>query len=190
MRLIALLFAVALLIGCSAPAPLIDYDSSYDFSKDRTFAFLSDHPLIRGEGATGGSSMMEGRLMQITENILAARGLTRISDPEKADLAIGFTLGARDKIQVNSYPQTYHSGYGRWGYGGRGYYGGGHYGASTVNVRQYTEGTLAVDIYDTTGHRPVWHGRATRKITKKMQENPGETLREILGGIFATFPPA
>ena len=100
-----------------------------------------------------------------------------------ADLAIGFTVGARDKIQVNSYPETYRGGYGRWGWGGGYYYG------ESVDVRQYTEGTLSVDIYDPQERKPVWHGRATRKITSKMQENPGEALTEILGSVFATFPP-
>jgi len=183
MRLMTLLSVALFLFGCAAPAPMIDYDSSYDFSNDKTFAFISEHPLIRGEGAQGVNPMIEGRLMQITENILASRGLTRVSDPESADLAVGFTLGGREKIQVNSYPQTYRSHYGRWGWGG------GYYQTEQVDVRQYTEGTLSVDIYDPQEHRPVWHGRAVRKITKKMQENPGETLREILGGIFATFPP-
>ncbi|MBL6689558.1 MAG: hypothetical protein ISP91_04115 [Pseudomonadales bacterium] len=42
MRLLALLLPVVLLFGCSAPAPMIDYDTSYDFSQDRTFAFPGD----------------------------------------------------------------------------------------------------------------------------------------------------
>ena len=61
--------------------------------------------------------------MQITENILAARGFTRVSNPAEADLAVGFTLGGREKIQVNSYPEFYRGDYGGWGWGG-GYYGG------------------------------------------------------------------
>ena len=163
---------------------MIDYDPSHNFRNYKTFAFISDHPLIRGEGAEGGSPMLEGRLVQVTENILSARGFTRVADRESADVAVGFTVGGREKIQVNSYPETYRTGYGRWGWGG-----GASYYNQQVDVRQYTEGTLAVDIYDVAEHKPVWHGRAVRKITKKMQENPGETIREILGGIFATFPP-
>lgn len=183
MRLLALLLPVVLLFGCSAPAPMIDYDTSYDFSQDRTFAFISENPLIRAEGSEGGNPLLEGRLMQITENIMAARGFTSVADRDSADLAVGFTVGARDKIQVNSYPEPYRYGYGRWGWGGGYYYG------ESVDVRQYTEGTLSVDIYDPQERKPVWHGRATRKITSKMQENPGEALTEILNSVFATFPP-
>jgi hypothetical protein len=190
MRLPLLLVTGLILAGCSAPAPMIDFDPAYNFSQDRTFAFISEHPLIRGEGAEGGNPLVEGRLVQITENILTARGFTRVSNPEEADLAVGFTLGGREKIQVNSYPEHYRGGYGGWGWGG-GYHGGyGGYSAQSVDVRQYTEGVLSVDIYDPQERRPVWHGRATRRITQKLQENLEQTLEEVLGSIFAAFPPS
>ncbi len=183
-KLLAILLPTMLLIGCAAPAPVIDYDPSHDFSDYKTFAFISEHPLMRGEGAEGGSPLLEGRLMQATENILSARGISRVADPEDADIAVAFTVGGREKIQVNSYPDAYRPYYGRgWGWGGAYYYN------EQVDVRQYTEGTLSVDIYDVSDRKPVWHGRATRKITDKMQENPGETINEILGAMFATFPP-
>jgi hypothetical protein len=181
------LFLLVFLTGCAAPKPIVDFDPSHNFTKYRTFAFISDNPLMIDEGLPGVSPMLEGRLVQITENILSARGYTRISDREEADFAIGFTLGGRDKIQVNSYPETYRGGYGSWGYGGRGYYGNTSY--SSTSVRQYTEGTLAVDLFDVSARKPVWHATAVRKITKKMRENPGETVRQILGDMFAAFPP-
>jgi hypothetical protein len=180
-------FLLVLLTGCAAPKPIIDFDPSHNFAKYRTFAFISDNPLLIAEGTPGVSSMLEGRLVQVTENILSARGFTRISEREEADFAISFTLGARDKIQVTSYPEPYRTGYGGWGYGARGYYG--HSSYSTTDVRQYTEGTLAVDLYDVSTRKPVWHATAVRKITTKMQKNPGETVREILGDMFAAFPP-
>jgi len=173
MRLTILLLTGLIITGCAAPGPMIDFDPSYDFTQDRTFAFISEHPLIKEAGAEVGNPMIEGRLVQITENILSARGFTRVSNAEEADLAVGFTLGGRDKIQVDSY----HGGYG--GYGGQ-----------SVDVRQYTEGVLSVDIYDPQERRPVWHGRATGRITKKMEENPEQTLEKVLGNIFAAFPPS
>ena len=101
MRHLTLLLLV-ILAGCAAPKPMIDFDPSHNFSKYRTFAFISDNPMIIAEGLPGVSPMLEGRTVQITENILSARGYTRISDRTKADFTVGFTLGGRDKIQVNS----------------------------------------------------------------------------------------
>jgi hypothetical protein len=181
--------AVLAIVGCAGNPPIIDYDPSIDFAKYRTFAFIGEHPLIRGEGAETGSPLLEGRLMQITENVLLARGFERVANPESADVAIAFTVGGRDKIQVNSYPEPYR---GYYGGGYRGGWGGSYhsYGMSTsTSVQQYTEGTLAVDIYDVKEHHPIWHGKATRRVTKKMQENPQETLTEIMTEILASFPP-
>lgn len=52
-------------------------------------------------------------------------------------------MGNRDKIKVDTYPATYNAGFG-WG---RGYYGGMYMGNET-RVRTYTEGRLAIDVYD------------------------------------------
>lgn len=182
-------FAILVLIlvgGCAATPPVVDYDPSVNFSQYKTFAFIGEHPLLRGEGAEAISPLLEGRLMQITENVLSARGFKRMEDRESADIAIGFTIGGREKIQVNSYPEPYRPYYGGYGRG----WGGAYYATPTsTTVRQYTEGTLSVDIYDVSKHKPIWHGKATKRITSKMQENPQETITEIVTSILATFPP-
>ena len=127
--------------------------------------------------------------MSITDDVLQARGYTKVDDPEAADFAVSFTVGSRDKIRVNSYPEPYRPYYGGWGccapYGAYGGYGGG----TNVDVDQYTEGTLAIDIYDVAEHKPAWHGVATKRITDKMRKNPDETINEIVREILATYPP-
>ena len=180
--------ALLAIVGCATTPATTDYDPSIQFGKYKTFAFIGDHPLLRGEGAGTGSPLLEGRLMNVTENVLAARGFTRVSDRESADIAIAFTVGAREKIKVNSYPEPYRYYYSGWGR--RGAWGGGYYSTPTsTTVRQYTEGTLMIDIYDVAEHKPIWHGNATKRITKKMQENPREAINEIVMDILATFPP-
>lgn len=185
-----MLFAgiAAAVAGCSSNPPVIDYDRSVDFSGYKTFAFISDHPLMRAEGSPPGSPLLEGKLMRITEDVLNAKGFTIVADAETADFAIGFTVGARDKIRVNSYPEPYRPYYGGWGWGG-GYYGAGYGGGANVDVQQYVEGTLAFDIYDVSEHKPAWHGVATKRITDSMRRNPDESLTEIVSEILAGFPP-
>lgn len=179
-----LVVAAALLAGCASNAPRIDFDSSADFASYRTYAFISDKPLMRAPDSGPHSPLLEGRLMRITDDAMQARGYTKVSNPEAADFAIGFTVGSRDKIKVNSYPASYRPYYGGWGWGG-GYYAG----ASTTSVSQYTEGTLAVDIYDVASHKPVWHGVAEKRITDAMRRNPSEAVTEILNEIYAGYPP-
>ena len=116
------------IVGCAATTPInTDYDPSIQFGKYKTFAFISDHPLLREESAGAGSPLLEGRLMNVTENVLSARGFTRVADPESADIAVAFTIGSREKIRVNSYPEPYRHHYGGWNRG----WGGGYYHTSS-----------------------------------------------------------
>jgi hypothetical protein len=180
------LLILTMLASCAGNPPVTDYDPSIKFSNYKTFAYISDHPLLRAEGAESGSPLLEGRLIQVTENILSARGFTRIADREAADIALAFTVGGRDKIRVNSYPEPYRPYYGGYGRG----WGGSYYSTSTsTSVQQYTEGTLSIDIYDVSERKPIWHGKATKRITDKMQENAKDTINEIVASIMATFPP-
>lgn len=188
LRTTALLSLLALLTGCGASAPVIDYDRSADFASYRTYAFISDHPMVRAPDTPPGSPLLEGRLMRITDDNLQGKGFTKVSDPESADFAVSFTVGARDKIRVNSYPEPYRPYYGGWGAWGAPYYGG-YMGTSNVDVQQYTEGTLAIDIFDVNQHKPVWHGIATKRITDSMRRNPDESLTEIVDEILTRFPP-
>lgn len=181
---IAALCTALLLSACGSTPPVVDFDSSVDFGSYQTYAFISEHPLMRASDSNVTSPLLEGRLMRITDENLQAKGFRKIADPEAADFAIGFTVGARDKVKVNSYPEPYRPNYGGWGWGAP-YYGG----ASNVDVQQYTEGQLAVDIYDVAGHRPAWHGVATKRITDSMRRNPDETLTEIVNDILMEFPP-
>ena len=177
---------LVLLGGCAGNPPVIDYDPSANFASWKTYAFISDHPLFRAPDSPPGSPLLEGRLMQITDDTLQQKGFVKVDDPEQADFAISFTVGARDKIQVHSYPEPYRPYYGAWGWGGP-YYAGAP--RSSVDVQQYTEGTLAIDIYDVAEHDPAWHGVATKRITDSMRRNPTEALTEIVNSILADFPP-
>jgi hypothetical protein len=177
---------LTVLASCSSNPPITDYDPTIQFGKYKTFAFISDHPLLRAEGAESGSPLLEGRLMQFTENVLSARGFRRIQDREAADIAVAFTVGGRDKIRVNSDPEPYRPSKGGYGRG----WGHSYYATSTsTTVQQYTEGTLMIDIYDVDQKKPIWHGTVTKRVTDKMMKNAKETINDIVISILATFPP-
>jgi hypothetical protein len=59
-----------------------------------------------------------------------------------------------------------------------------------LDVRQYHEGTLSVDVFDTHTHRPVWHGWAKKELTRKDIENSAEPIRNAVAAVLAKFPPA
>ncbi len=180
-------FVCLLVNGCATTmTATTDFDSSVDFSKFRTFSWIDPHPLIRSATQRPLSPLVERRLMSNTRNLLAAKGLRFEHNPAEADLVVAFTIGSRDGILIETMPtRSFNSSPRRQRPSGwRGYWTG-----NTVTTRQYTEGQLAVDIFDVAEARPVWHGSAGRQITRSERDAPDELVREALETILAEFPP-
>ncbi len=58
---------------------------------------------------------------------------------------------------------------------------------SETSVRQYTEGKLAIDIYDVKSHQPVWHGWATKRLTSEDKEAPSAAWNNIVIKVINQF---
>lgn len=189
-RKLCLLFLAFMSLGLGACASgfqaVYDYDRSHDFSDHESWAWISDHPMTVGELASMPNPLLEPRIMQAIERNLAAKGFTQVDDPSSADFAVAFTVGSREKIRVDSYP-SYYGGYGYPGRWGGAYYGVG-YGVDT-QVREYTQGTIAVDVFDVAEQIPVWHGVAEKSITSSDRKNIEETIEAAVSAVLGGFPP-
>lgn len=187
--LIALL--ATLLWGCASGSGVTttyDVNPSIDFSGYRTYAFMSDHPMHVSQAQGAVSPMLEGRLMESIRISMNGKGYNEIHDVEAADMAISFTVGSRDQIKVDTYPASFHAGYNSWGrhYG----YGAGYGYGTETRVRQYTEGQLAVDVFDVASHNPAFHGTGIKKLTDSDRENQQEVLNLITNEALSSFPLA
>ena len=119
------------------------------------------------------------------EQAFVAKGYQLVGDAEKADFAISYSVGNRDKIKVSNFPSSYNSYFG-WG---RGYYGG-MFGAhinTDTHVRQYTEGKLAIDVYDVKTHQPAWHGWAIKRLSTSDKEAPSSMIKDVVDEVVAQF---
>ena len=88
----------------------------------------------------------------------------------------------KDKVKVDSLPLIYRSSF-LWGHR---YYGGISMG-SDRHVRNYTEGKLAIDVYDVKTHQPVWHGWAVKRIKSSEQDNPSKAIKMVVEQVVAQF---
>ena len=165
-----------------------DHDPANDFSKYQSFAWISKNPMKVGKSVGVPNPLLEPRIMSALERALVAKGYGFAKAPKDADFVVSFTVGSRDEIRVDSYPSM-SAGYGaayprHWGWGGM------YYGVSTeTRGRQYTEGMLAVDMFDVKERRPVWHGVATKRINESDRENIEATVKAAVDAILAGFPP-
>ncbi len=161
-----------------------DYNPSVDFASYRTWSFMSARPMILSTSAIV-NPLLEGRIMQAIRSEMDLKGFNHVNDPEGADVTVSFTVGSRDQVKVEQYPASYRMSYSRY-YRGYGY--GTSYGTET-RVRQYTEGQLAIDIFDVEKHTPAFHGSASKVLTSRDRDNPEALIGSVVTEALLGFPP-
>ena len=101
--------------------------------------------------------------------------------PMQYNTALGFALGTRSSLRENAYPGEIGDAQGGFVWGGP--------RLEERDVRDVTEGTLSVDIFDVSDRTAVWHGWTTQTITDADRINPGDTVDLVIRSILAEFPP-
>lgn len=172
------LLASLILAGCATLQVGNDFDHSASFSGYHTFNLM-----VREHHGTDNPLVVQ-RARDAIEAELLRKGFTASDSAGRADFVVDFTIGARDRMDVRSYPDTY-VGYGFWG--ARGWWE--PYWGSQLDVRQYREGTLSIDVFDSNAHRPVWHGWAKKELTKSDIGNSEAPIRAAVAAVLNNFPP-
>ncbi|WP_251359754.1 DUF4136 domain-containing protein [Kangiella sp. TOML190] len=185
------LIGLSLLIGCaSVPDIYTDQDPSQDFSSYKSFAWAHGEPAaVAGDYTI--SPLVLSRINTAIKNSLLAKGYRFNEELATADFAVAYTVGARDKIRVNSYPSSFYGYYDSWSWGYP-YYPGPAYAAPVTETRTSTiiQGELAIDVYDVKTKRPVWHGRASQRITKKSEQEQQAAIDNVVVSILKSFGSA
>jgi hypothetical protein len=178
-KLIAVLFAVALITACSSPVKIqSDYDHSIDFSQYKTYGYYT--PM--GIENPNYSSLLGSMFRNAIDAQMKPRGYVLADNP---DLLINVSARLQDKTKVTTMSDPMYGG-GYYGYRGGMYdpWGGYGYGTST-HVSQYTEGTINVDMVDVKNKRMVWEGIAIGRVNEK--EKNDELRADIMSGVAEMF---
>jgi Domain of unknown function (DUF4136) len=168
-----LLVGVLALAACATtPNVASDYDKSIQFSNFHKFTLI-----VRPHPSVNSSPLVEQRTYDAIRQELTAKGFTYVPNLAQADFAVDFSVGAQDRLDVQSYPGHFGGplGPGLWG--------------NEVDVRQYQEGTLAVDVFDVQSRRAVWHGSAKKELSRSETEHSEEPIREAVTALLVRFPP-
>jgi hypothetical protein len=111
------------------------------------------------QGAPSGMGALQyQRIKDSFDSALAARGFRPVA--EGGDFIIGFTVGARDRVETTNWGPVGPT-FPGWGRGPRSTWA---FTYSDIDVRTVTRGALAVDIFDGRTKLPVWHGIASRDL--------------------------
>jgi hypothetical protein len=179
-RLLVVGALATLAAACSTMQVGSDFDKGAEFSGYHSFTIMqrehrgTHNPLV----ATRTEDAIRQQLQQ--------QGYVQAADPLAADFTVDFTIGSQERTDIDSYPGMYAGG--GWGWGRRGWWGGPYWGPD-VDVRQYREGTLSIDMFDAHSHRPVWHGWAKKELTQKDIDQSEQPIQRAVAAVLARFPP-
>lgn len=181
-----------LVTGCaSTPKVYTDFDPRQDFSSYKTFSWVTSSPvLVAGDYSV--SALTKSRMTQAIQDKLVSLGYEFVADPQQADFTFLYTIGARDKIQIDEYP-VYRSYYrdrylNRWGGSYYPYFGPFDDVVYEQKARDYVQGEIAIDIFDGKTRQGVWHAMASKRLSSAELKANGENSNLVVDALFAEFP--
>src|SRR5690349_19540134 len=108
--LLAVVAAGALMLcGCATTLEThSDHDRSQSFAKYHRYAWLADQPMMATpEDVARVSPLNRHRIEQAIDKELAGKGFQKTAQRDTADFVVSYTVGARDRLDVQSYPIPY-----------------------------------------------------------------------------------
>jgi hypothetical protein len=170
------LLTLALLAGCAAsPEVGSDADRNANFAGYHSFALIPrERVVVSVPPDAMRNPLVIARIEDEVKQGMQRKGYT-LTDPMSADLVVDFTIGARERIDVHSHP-------------GRGPVRGRLGLWEDIDVRQYREGTLAIDV--STHTRAPLARWAQKELTRKDVEQSSASIHDAVESVLVKFPPA
>ena len=168
------LLALGLFGACSSVTVSSDFDRDANFASYKTYAFTDEAKQLPV------GDINRKRIMDAVSSELALKGFTPSEQP---DVLIDLKVMAQQKETATA---TNTGGYGA----GYGYRWGGGFSTTTINVEQYVEGTLFVDMIDNSKKQLVWQGRGMRTLDEDASSEKREAnIKDAVKQIFTKYPP-
>ena len=175
-KIFLLLVIPAILLSACASGPTIvgNTNPGTDFSAFKTYNFFQ--PL--GTDRSGGvRTPLSSRLISSVNRELISRGMSLSDSP---DLLVDFVVSAEDRIDVRSTPShTVHRSHWNRGFS--------TWPTYNTTVRQYTEGSLIIDLIDPATNTLVGEGGAQNRISST--EFNQQQIDEIVSKVMSQLMP-
>lgn len=172
-------FTALAIAGCAPISVSYDYDPAFSFASLRTFAWLPEPDERVGDARV--DELVRSRIRNAFETQLAAKGYRKADGTP--DFYIVYYAVVTTKLQVDTMYDP-----GVWGPGPRVGWRG--WGGTYVDVREYDEGTLILDVFDAEAYRLRWRGTATAVVDLESEpQRKTERINEAVRLILEKFPP-
>lgn len=150
-----------LLSGCSTNYKILsDKEEGIDFSSYRSFKiFNHEHGFPKGA-----NQINHQRIERAITNNLEALGYNETENP---DVLIAWFV----KVQTKTTYDVYNTYYQRWS------------PIQRVNIYNYKQGSLVIDIIDADTRQVIWHGRASDRVYDNMP-NIDKKIKDVVKATF------
>jgi len=171
LRTVALAAATVALSACASTLTSSVDSAEHDRLDDyATYAWLD---YDRSLGNTFAPEVVNPRNTQrirlSIDEELYGKGYRKVS-PDKADFIVTASIGANQRLRAREYFTGRGAGYYGGGFGGFNRFGsrlGRGFGGSQVAIDAYQEGVLVLDVFERSSREAVWHGAASKRLSKK-----------------------
>ena len=179
-RVLCSVFILVYLQACSGITVSQDYEQGYDFSALKTFAWQAND---NNEYGLKDNDLVDDRIRTAIQNNLSAKSFIQL-ESGKPDFYIKYNLTVEQKISSSNV-----SGGLSVGRSSRGRYGS--VGMSTGSqVQAYDQGTLLIDVTDSSNNKLVWRGISTQSVSEHLQAGESKVIiNETVEKILSQFPP-
>ncbi len=184
--LMAVLFVLPFLPGCSTLKVNYDYDKKVDFNQYKTYQFYG---WAKGSEKNINSLDRE-RVQDAFAKEFKKRGLTYVKDNGDLIVSLFFVTKEKTETTANTTGVGAYGGYygGYYGYGPRWGWGPGFtYSTTTYTQHEYKEGTLIVNVFDAKAKKLIWEGIAT-DVLKEKPEGREERINHAVAKIMEHYP--
>lgn len=165
--------AILLAVSCHSIANLktaTEFDKTANFKSYDSYKFQNE--LSYSDSHDNYSSENQRTFENVIHGQLKKKGLEETETP---DLLVNFFV-----VDTHESKSITHTSY-----------RGQHYGGMThldTYIKEYQQGTLVIDMVDSSSKKLVWRGLATGVITGK-QKDMHKTINEAVKAIVSKFPP-
>jgi len=164
LKFLTMSFIIVLLSACGTTYSIIsDREDGIDFDQYKTYLVLQhDHGF-----PTGANPINHQRIDRAIDANMQELGYLQEKNP---DLLIAWFV----KVETKKDVMTYQNYYRRWNV------------PTTINVYEYQEGSLVIDIIDPKIGQVVWHGKASDRVYDDMP-NIDKKIKEVVKSMFRRY---
>lgn len=170
-----MVFAVA----CSSVKVRQDFDNEADFASLQTYHWIAKPDTENiAPAKKRRRAFLNQEIKKAVDSDLAARGY-RLNSTNPDFLVISH-IDVSDKLNLTDWGYNYSGSWSYWGLGGQ-----------DMDVQQYREGVLIIDMVNAASKQLIWRGVAQKALPEKLPspEEMSKNINKIVAKILKEFPP-